>query len=94
MVVERCERRWGEAVRAIQFATEDVPLVPAYWKDERVPFAAVSPAVGDAPARIVVFRRPVESHARGRTDRLLLLHEVVLDQLAELWGTEPDELDP
>lgn len=93
-VVDRLERTWGDQVSRVQFATEDVPVVPADWKDERVPFAASSPATGDEPARVVVFRRPIETRTPHPAERAMLVHDVIVQRLAELWGMEPDDVDP
>ncbi len=47
-----------------------------------------------APARIVVFRRPVELRTRGRMERAALVHEVLVEHIAELLGREVEEIDP
>jgi predicted Zn-dependent protease with MMP-like domain len=45
------------------------------------------------PARIVVYRRPVETIARG-SDPVDVVHEVMVEQVALLLGVDPDEVDP
>jgi predicted Zn-dependent protease with MMP-like domain len=47
-----------------------------------------------SPARIVVYRRPLEARAVDRLDLADLVHDVVVDQVARLLGVDPDELDP
>lgn len=49
---------------------------------------------GTTPARLVVYRRPLEARARDRTDLAVIVHDVVVEQLAALLGVEPDVLDP
>jgi len=41
----------------------------------------------------VVYRRPVEARAAGRPELADLVYEVVVEQVAELLGMEPDEVD-
>jgi predicted Zn-dependent protease with MMP-like domain len=56
------------------------------------------PAVDDrgrpSPARIVVYRRPLEARAVDRIDLADLVHDVVVDQVARLLGMDPDDVDP
>ena len=58
----------------------------------------LSPAVDakgrTSPARIVVYRRPLEARAVDRIDLADLVHDVVVDQVARLLGMDPDEIDP
>ncbi|CAM4108744.1 metallopeptidase family protein [Janibacter anophelis] len=82
-------RRWG----SVEFAVEDIPPSgPAGW-EEGVPLARLWPAQGPLPARIVVYRRPVESVAPG-AERGDLVHDVMVEQVALLLGVDPDEVDP
>lgn len=43
---------------------------------------------------MVVYRRPVEIRTKGRDERAALVHEVVVEQVAELLGLTPDTVDP
>lgn len=82
-------RRWG----SVEFAVEDIPPSdPAGW-EEAVPLARLWPAQGPLPARIVVYRRPVETVAPG-AERGDLVHDVLVEQVALLLGVDPDEVDP
>ncbi|WP_245634492.1 metallopeptidase family protein [Janibacter limosus] len=82
-------RRWS----AVEFAVEDVPPSdPAGW-EEAVPLARLWPAQGNLPARIVIYRRPVETAARGG-EHVDLVHEVMVEQVALLLGVDPGEVDP
>jgi len=47
-----------------------------------------------APARVVVYRRPLEARAANRTELSELVREVVVEQVAGLLGMDPDEVDP
>jgi hypothetical protein len=42
----------------------------------------------------VVYRRAVEARARGVRARETLVHEVVVERLAELLGVDPETVDP
>ena len=51
-------------------------------------------ARGSTPTRLVVFRRPIEHRSASRADLELLVVTVVVEQLAELLGIEPHQVDP
>lgn len=91
--VERIDRRWRDQLRRIEFAVEDVPPLDE-WDRDWVPLARAFTAVGALPARVVVYRRPVETRTRGARQLRLLIHDVVVEQVAELLGVEPEEVDP
>jgi predicted Zn-dependent protease with MMP-like domain len=64
-----------------------------------VPLGRLLPAAVDergeaTPARVVVYRRPLEARAVDRGDLADLVHDVVVDQVARLLGLDPDEVDP
>lgn len=46
------------------------------------------------PARVVVYRRPLEARAHDRTELAELVHDVVVDVVALLLELDPDEVDP
>ena len=46
------------------------------------------------PARIVVYRRPVESRAQDSRELTVIVQDVVVEQVAALLGVAPAELDP
>ena len=59
-----------------------------------VPLGRLVPRAGTRPARIVVYRRPVETRALDRRELADLVHEVVVEQVADLLGLEPSTVDP
>lgn len=91
--VERLDRRWQEQLRRVEYAVEDVPSLDD-WDRDWVPLARAFTAVGALPPRIVVYRRPIESRVAGPRQLRALIHDVVVEQVAELLGVEPDEVDP
>ncbi|HSR25728.1 MAG TPA: metallopeptidase family protein [Candidatus Eisenbacteria bacterium] len=93
--LERLERRWGDQLREVELAVEEVPPPPAaHDVDGPVRLGRVLPAGRSHPARIVVYRRPVEARAPGTRSRAALVHDVVVEQVAELLGLEPQTVDP
>ncbi|MFI6288848.1 metallopeptidase family protein [Streptomyces sp. NPDC051018] len=87
--VERLERRWTQLAE-VDFLVLDVPTAP----EETVPLGTSLPAQKGLRARIVVYRRPVEIRTKNREERALLVHEVVVEQVAELLGLAPESVDP
>lgn len=102
--VEHLEAKWASQLKNVEFAVEDVPPeLPSYdsdvLEDGSVPLARLLPArnVGrgkGTPPRIVVYRRPLEARATDRDDLADLVHDVIVEQLANLLGIDPDEIDP
>ncbi|MDK1475724.1 metallopeptidase family protein [Streptomyces sp. 549] len=97
---ERLERQWPQ-LSAVDFAVLEVPgLAPAEpgggdgWDGRSVPLGGLVPALGDRPDCVIVYRRPVELRAKSREERALLVHEVVVEQVAELLGLSPESVDP
>ena len=87
--VERLERRWPQLVD-VDFVVIDVPSA----LEETVPLGSAVSAVKGQPAQIAIYRRPVEIRSKGRDERALLIHEVVVEQVAELLGLAPESVDP
>lgn len=93
--LERLERRWADQLREVELAVEEVPPPPAaHDVDGPVRLGRALPAGRGHPARIVVYRRPVEARAPGTRSRAALVHDVVVEQVAELLGLEPQTVDP
>ncbi len=92
--VERLELRWAEELRAVEFAVEDVPSTDPQRPDEPVPLARVLPGPRGGPQRIVVYRWPIESRVADRGELAALVHDLVVEQVAELLGMEPTDVDP
>lgn len=79
----------------VEFAVEDIPASdPAPWEEQVAPLGRVFPSDGRLPHRIVLYRRVVEAQARDEIDLGVLVHEVVVEQVAALLDVEPDEIDP
>lgn len=93
--IRRLNMAWPELVQPLQFAVEDVPpSTPAPWEDRTNFNSRCFPASHGIPARIVLYRMPLQAIARGRTDLQLLIRDEVVSRIAELYGRHPEDLDP
>ncbi len=92
-LVDRLAGRWEKELSGVEFGTEDAPQIPDDWTDEQVPFASVVPAGPRSPPRIVLFRRPIEMRAKTRYERMVLVHEVLVENLAAFLGRDAGEID-
>ncbi|BDH09760.1 MULTISPECIES: metallopeptidase family protein [Streptomyces] len=96
---DRLERRWPQ-LSQVDFLVLEVPGfgpddgAEAETDEETVPLGRVVPAAGGYRDRIVIYRRPVEIRTKSRDERALLVHEVVVEQVAELLGLAPESVDP
>jgi predicted Zn-dependent protease with MMP-like domain len=90
--VARLERRLGAEFDRVQFLVEDVPD-PATI-EEIIPLGRATPGVGGQPARVVLYRRPIETRASGILALRRLVLDVLVEQVAEALGLDPDDLDP
>ncbi|MER5360234.1 metallopeptidase family protein [Streptomyces sp. NPDC002785] len=87
--VERLERRWPQ-LADVDFMVLDVPGP----QGETVLLGRAVSAEKNRPAQIVIYRRPVEIRTKNRDERALLVHEVVVEQVADLLGLSPESVDP
>jgi predicted Zn-dependent protease with MMP-like domain len=94
--VEHLEQRWGSQLEHVQFAVEDVPPPAMLGRDslEPVPLGAAIPAAASTPAQIVIYRRPIEARSTGVEELAELVHDVVVEEVAELLGIDPEAIDP
>ncbi|WP_344082739.1 metallopeptidase family protein [Nostocoides veronense] len=91
---ERFEKLLSGRYAGTEFAVEDVPPSdPAPWEERRIVLGRLFPADGGMPARIVVYRRPIEARAGDGRDRADLVREVLEEHVAALLGVAPEDLD-
>ena len=98
--VESLERRYAKELAGVEFAVEDVPPDLNVYdsdvlEDGEVPLARLlpgRPGRQELPPRIVLYRRPLEFRAMDREDLADLVHDVIIEQVANLLGVDPDEL--
>ena len=96
---DRLERQWPQ-LSGVYFAVQDVPLLKPSDDESTdglagyVPLGRLLPAQGDRPDCVIVYRRPVELRTKNREERALLVHEVGVEQVAELLGLAPEAVAP
>lgn len=93
-VVRRLEERWQDELGRIEFAVEETPMVPQDWTSDTVPLASLVRGTGATPTRIVLFRRPIELRCETRSDLNAMVLAVLVEQVSELLGLAPEEVDP
>ena len=85
--IRRLNGAWPQLVKPVQFAVEDVPpSQPAPWEPEPSFASQCFPASHGIPARIVLYRMPIQSKSRSRMDLELAIRDEVVLRLAELYG--------
>jgi Zincin-like metallopeptidase len=100
--VGRLEPRWENELSGVEFAVQEVPEADELGEDTDVPLARIvpgSPGIGDpehpaSPARIVLYRRPLLARADDEEELSELVFSVVVEELAELLGMDPEDIDP
>jgi predicted Zn-dependent protease with MMP-like domain len=92
--VTEIDARWHRELGLVEYAVEDTPLLPDDWGEETVPLSSLIRGTGGDPSRLVLFRRPIEHRCESRTELDALVLTVVVEQVAELLGREPEEIDP
>jgi len=92
--VRQLQQRLPHDLAGVQFGVEETPLLPADWDPMDVPLATLVRATASAPARVVVFRRPIEHRSMDRAEMSGLVLAVLVEQVAELLDRDPAEIDP
>ena len=98
--VESLERRYSRELAGVEFAVEEVPPDLNVYdtdvlEDGDVPLARLlpgRPGRANTPPRIVLYRRPLEFRAVDRDDLADLVHDVIVEQVANLLGVDPDDI--
>jgi predicted Zn-dependent protease with MMP-like domain len=93
---ERLHYLWGDPIEATQFVVADIPpnLEELVAAGGPAPLGSFTPAAPGRPAVVTVFRRPVEREADSKEELPELVHDVVVEQAAELLGMAPEAVDP
>src|SRR6266699_3408382 len=94
--------RWETELSDVEFAVQEVPDADTIGEDEPVPLARIvraSPDTSDPghPAtgpRIVLFRRPLLARAEDEDELSELIFDVVVEEVAEILGVDPEIIDP
>ena len=93
-VVTDIDHRWQDRLGLVEYAVEDAPQIPDDWSSATVPLSSLVRGTGATPTRLVVFRRPIEHRCDTRADLEEMVLTVVVEQVAELLGVEPELVDP
>lgn len=93
-IITQLDRRWQDRLGLVEYAVEDTPLVPDDWDERTVPLSSLVRGAGGRPARLVLFRKPIEHRCNDREELEALVLTVVVEQLAELLGIDPEDVDP
>jgi predicted Zn-dependent protease with MMP-like domain len=107
--LELIDEHWHAELAGLDVAVDDVPEVTncdpntVTWgsdvvEDGNVPLARLVPtgvnrAGLPTRARIVLYRRPLETRAQDGLDLSDLVHEVLVEQVANYLGVDPDTID-
>ncbi len=93
-IVSDLDERWSDRLGLVEYAVEDAPQLPDDWESGTVPLSSLVRGSGATPSRLVVFRRPLEHRAADRMELEAMVLTVVVEQVAELLGIAPSEVDP
>ncbi|MDO4413341.1 metallopeptidase family protein [Cutibacterium sp.] len=72
---------------------EDVPTMPE-WTEGQVPLSSAVDGSNDSPARVVLYRRPLELRVASRRGLAILVHRTLVEQLSALTGLPVEKIDP
>jgi predicted Zn-dependent protease with MMP-like domain len=92
--VRDIDTRWQDRLGLVEYAVEDTPHLPDDWSGDTVPLASLIRGQGTVATRLVLFRRPIEHRCESRADLEAMVLTVVVEQVAELLGISPEEVDP
>lgn len=98
--VEHVESRWHNELKSLDFAVEEVPPLDVDFPVEDeiesagVPLARLLAPSAGHPARVVIYRRPLELRALDRDDLEDLVHDIVVEEVARFLGLDPEIVDP
>lgn len=87
-------RRWPEELGEVELGVEEVPLLPDTWHGDSVPLSTYVAAHGHTPARLVLLRRPIEHRTEHSAELRTVILTVLIDQVAEILGIDPDDVHP
>jgi predicted Zn-dependent protease with MMP-like domain len=93
-IVTEIDERWQRQLGLVEYAVEDTPLLPDDWGEETVPLSSLVRGTGGEPTRLVIFRRPIEHRCESRAELEAMVLTLVVEQVAELLGLPPEDVDP
>lgn len=93
-VVTSVDQRWQDRLGLVEYAVEDTPQLPDDWDSDTIPLSSLVRGDGADPTRLVLFRRPIEHRCENRADLEAMVLTIVVEQVAELLGIDPEKVDP
>jgi len=101
LVVDAAERIEAHLARErdlvltdVAFAVEDMPFFPPGEEPDVVPFGRVEDSGDGHGPLVVVYRRTLELRSDDDEELAELVHDAVVEQVAELLGLDVDDVDP
>ncbi len=91
--LKHLERRWGSELAGVQVLVEEVPPEETDERSNEIPLGRVEPSARRRPARLVVYRRPVEARTEQRSELEAITRVVVASLVAELLGKAVEDVD-
>lgn len=95
--LEHLEHRWASELAGVQVLVEEVPPVDTNeFRGEigdEIPLGRVEPSARRRPARLVVYRRPVEARTERPSELEAVTRIVVAGLVAELLGKTVEDVD-
>ena len=88
---ERLERRYARELAAVDVAVEEVPPTQEAGP---IRLGDVIASRGTQPPVLEIYRRAVEARATDPGDVEDLLRDVIAEQVADLLGLTPEQVDP
>ena len=90
-LAERFPRRLAH----LQVLVEEVPPSdPAPWEEATVLLGRVIPPGREHPARVIVYRRPLQTRCASEDELELLVRQVLSEQIGSLLNIAPEDVDP
>ena len=93
-IVTEIDARWQQQLGLVEYAVEDTPLLPDDWGEETVPLSSLIRGTGGDASRLVLFRRPIEHRCESRSELEAMVLTLAVEQVAELLGVPPEDVDP
>jgi len=91
--VDRLQPRWRETLESVEVEVRTAPD-PRRSRSDEVVLAEHQGARSGRTATLVVYRHPVEIRAPDHISLVSLIRDLVAEQLAEVLGTTPSDIDP
>ena len=93
--LKRLSEAWPQLMKPLQIAVEDVPPSdPEPWEDTDQLLSRGFPANHGIPARIVLYRLPIQTQTRDRVELQFIIRDELVSRVADLYGRRPEEIDP